>query len=160
VVKFQRRRINFMRAKRNRCSAFTLVELLMVCAIIMILAGIGIGIFAVAIRKTNESKAEAMIKKMCIALEAYKDKTGYYFQWATVSALYIDNPSLNDDINDFLDIPDSELDAAVGIGRGAWMDPFGNQFWYQCPGSNNRGSFDLRSRGSDTTTTVDDIKNW
>ncbi len=156
-----------MRAKRNRFSAFTIVELLMVCAIIMILAGIGIGIFAVAVRKSSESKAEAMIKKMCIALDAYKDKTGYYFQQTTVSALYIDNYDYPappaDDLNDFLDIPNSELGGkrdGAASDRGAWTDPFGNEFRYQCPGSNNRGSFDLYSRGADTAITVDDIKNW
>jgi type II secretory pathway pseudopilin PulG len=141
---------------------FTLVELLAVCGIIMILVGIGIGVYSVAQRKSAESKCEAMIKKMCIALEAYKDKTGYYIQQSTVGAFYVDiYKSVSGDefnLNDCLDIPDNEL--ATGQLRGAWIDSFGREFRYQCPGAHNRGSFDLRSQGADTTTTADDVKNW
>ena len=152
--------MNMKKNANNYFSCFTLVELLMVCAIIVVLVGIGIGVYNVASRKSAESKTEAMIKKMCIALEAYKNKTGYYIQQTTASGFYVDTYSTNDDINDFIDIPDSELDTTVNQVRGAWLDPFGKQFIYQCPGKNNRGSFDLYSRGADNSTTADDIKNW
>lgn len=151
---------------RAKARAFTLVELLMVCAIIIVLVGIGIGVYNVASRKSAESKTEAMIKKMCIALEAYKNKTGYYIQQSTVGAFYVDNYVSNDtDINDFLDVPSAELggkrnDPGGDSDRGAFTDPFGREFRYQCPGTNNRGSFDLYSQGADTATTADDLKNW
>jgi len=135
----------------------------MVCAIIVVLVGIGIGVYSVASRKASESKTEAMIKKMCIALEAYKNKTGYYIQQTTVSAFYVDNYLVNEvDINDFIDIPDSELGGKRGTNtdRGAWNDAFGLNFLYKCPGTHNRGSFDLWSLGADPSTSADDIKNW
>ncbi len=152
--------------KKTRFSPFTLVELLMVCAIIAVLVGIGVGVYSVASRKSAESKTEAMIKKMCIALEAYKNKTGYYIQQSTVGAFYVDayksdmSPVGEYTINDFIDIPSTELGGKRAGDRGALTDPFGREFRYRCPGTNNRGSFDLYSQGADATTDADDLKNW
>jgi prepilin-type N-terminal cleavage/methylation domain-containing protein len=149
--------------KKSRKKYFTLVELLMVCAIIAVLAGLGIGIYAVATRKSAEARCEATIKKICVALESYKDKTGYYIQQTTIGAFYVDQYDGADvDFNDFIDIKDSELFLFTppAVARGALKDGFAREFRYQCPGTRNRGSFDLYSQGSDTSTTADDIKNW
>ena len=154
---------------------FSLIELLTVCSIILILAGIGIGVYSLVQRKMNDSRCKAMIAKMSIALENYKAKTGYYIQAAnTASALYIDSystavPPLYN-LNNEIDIPNNEIGGRTAAmwSRGAWKDPWDREFRYQCPGTHNRMSFDLYSFGADKLSTgtdtdptkADDITNW
>jgi general secretion pathway protein G len=153
---------------------FTLIELLVVCGIILILAGIGVSVYSLVQRKMNDSRCHAMIAKMSIALENYKAKTGYYIQFATASALYIDSystavpPDYN--LNNEIDIPANEIGKKDGApwSRGAWKDPWGREFRYKCPGTRNPMSFDLYSFGADKLSTgadadptkADDISNW
>jgi general secretion pathway protein G len=153
---------------------FSLIELLVVIAIIMVLAGIGIGVNSLVSRKMRDSACKAMISKMSIALESYRAKTGYYIQAATtVTGFYIDKYTTADDLNDFIDIPDSQIldkgdhrKNGSNVGGSAWLDPWGNEFRYQCPGVHNPMSFDLYSRGADALgpkaneTSADDITNW
>jgi hypothetical protein len=63
---------------------------------------------------------------------------------------------------DFIDyekmVNSGEIDE--GANR-ALVDPWGNNYRYQCPGKHNRTSFDLQSAGPDGEyDTEDDIKNW
>ncbi len=147
---------------------YTLIEILVVCGIILILAGIGVSVYSLVQRKMNDSRCHAMIAKMSIALENYKAKTGYYIQFATASALYIDDYNAAYNLNNEIDIPANEIGKKDGApwSRGAWKDPWGNEFRYQCPGKHNPMSFDLYSIGADklSTTAVDtqadDINNW
>ena len=153
---------------------FSLIELLTVVGIIMILMGIGIGVYSLVSRKTRDSACKAMIAKMAISLENYKAKAGYYLQTASLtnpsvlnaaSALYID-PYSNTDytINREIDIPNTQLGGntkGFGSNRGSWLDPWGTEFRYQCPGTHNPMSFDLYSMGSDKiANTADDLTNW
>jgi general secretion pathway protein G len=150
---------------------YSLIEILIVCGILLILAGIGISVFSLVNRKMQDSRCQAMIAKMSIALENYKAKTGYYIQQPSSSSsspspFFIDQYKITGQecsLNDFIDIPSGEL--AAGTGRGFWKDPWGNNFLYKCPGTHNPMSFDLYSFGSDkaSTTTAqqaDDITNW
>jgi Tfp pilus assembly protein PilE len=151
--------------KRVLKHRFSLIELLVVCGLLMVLMGIGVGVYSLVQRKMNDSRCKAMIAKMSIALENYKSKTGYYIQAVTLTAFYVDDYLANEvDLNDFIDIPTSEIGGktAAPWSRGAWKDPFGNEFRYQCPGIHNPMSFDLYSSGSDksSTMTEDDISNW
>ena len=146
---------------------FSLIELLTVVGILMILAGIGLGVYSLVSRKTRDSACKAMIAKMAIALENYKAKTGYYIQSAatTASALYIDPySSTYYTINREIDIPNTQLGGntgGFGSNRGSWLDPWGTEFLYKCPGTHNPMSFDLYSIGSDkVANTADDLTNW
>jgi prepilin-type N-terminal cleavage/methylation domain-containing protein len=58
--------------------AFTLIELLIVVAILMILAGMGVGLFKMVNRNAIESRIKAEIQAVCAALEAYKADNGAY----------------------------------------------------------------------------------
>ncbi len=190
--------------KRLSLARFTLVELLCVCGILILLMGIGIGVYSVANRKMGESKCRAMIAKLSTALQNYYSKQGYYIQASTVSYFYVDKytykddgtpqhlpsyPDDNDDtitagriawsytLNTEIAIPSNELNTKPHSGvlpaedilkysRGAWKDPFGNKFMYQCPGKHNPTSFDLYSYGADQSSgttagdTGDDLTNW
>ncbi|OGV41100.1 MAG: hypothetical protein A2X48_12125 [Lentisphaerae bacterium GWF2_49_21] len=172
-------------------SGFTLIELLCVCGILILLMGIGIGIYSAANRSMGEKKCKAMIAKMSIALENYKSKQGFYPQAATTwSFFYIDKYTQDTTtadsgtawpytLNNEIPIPANEIVAKPYSGvsvaewtRGAWKDPFGNKFYYMCPGIHNPTTYDLMSVGPDQsptdaqlksnvrTATADDITNW
>ena len=57
---------------------YSLVEMLVVMAIIAILAGLGAGGYKVGRRWVSQSKTEALLAKIKIALESYKNDKGYY----------------------------------------------------------------------------------
>ena len=57
---------------------YTLVEMLVVMAIIAILIGIGAGGYTAARRWISQSRTEALLAKIKIALESYKNDKGYY----------------------------------------------------------------------------------
>ena len=61
-----------------RTEAFTIIELLIVMAIIIILAGLVLGISGYAHEKGARSRAEAEIAAMSAALESYKADNGVY----------------------------------------------------------------------------------
>jgi len=61
-----------------RAEAFTLIELLIVMAIIIILGGLVLGIAGYAHEKGARSRAEAEIAAMSAALESYKADNGIY----------------------------------------------------------------------------------
>lgn len=66
-----------LRLRRSE-SAFTLIELLTVIAIILILVGISFGTFSYANTKAARSRAEAEIKALAVACENYKIDQGEY----------------------------------------------------------------------------------
>lgn len=65
-------------ASRPARRGFTLIELLTVIAIIVLLAGLVVGISSVVNRSAIESRTKAEIKAMEAALEAYKADYGAY----------------------------------------------------------------------------------
>ena len=72
-----------MREKKNNSRALTLhyyslVEMLVVLAIIAILVGIGAGGYQVGRRWLAQSNTEALLAKMRLAIESYKNDKGYY----------------------------------------------------------------------------------
>ncbi|MCP3967940.1 MAG: type II secretion system protein [Lentisphaerae bacterium] len=57
---------------------FSLVEMLVVMAIIAVLLAMGAGSYQVARRALSKSRTEALLTKVKLALESYKSKHGYY----------------------------------------------------------------------------------
>ena len=132
---------------KNRQSHFTLIELLVVISVIAVLAGMILGVASLVSTKTATSKTEAMIKKLEIALEAYKAKTGYYIQ------------NISTDTGFKIDSFDTELIKCIDYQamypndidhtNKKVIDAWGNTLYYKCPGTRNTSSFDLGSTGSD-----------
>ena len=67
-----------MRQQSRAASAFTIIELLIVMAIIIVLAGLIIGTSGYVQKKGARSRAEAEIAAMSAALESYKADNGIY----------------------------------------------------------------------------------
>lgn len=76
-------------AERNRRNGhgFTLIELMVVIAVILILAGLVLSISGYAMNKGARSRAEAEIAAMSAALESYKADNGIYAQAGATNSL-------------------------------------------------------------------------
>ncbi|MFL6538838.1 MAG: type II secretion system protein, partial [Chthoniobacterales bacterium] len=71
----------------RRQRAFTIIELLVVMAVIIVLAGLILGTSSYVQKKGARSRAEAEIAAMSAALESYKADNGVYPNDATTNAL-------------------------------------------------------------------------
>lgn len=67
-----------MRRAAREASAFTLIELLGVMSIIIILAGLSVGVSRYVFQNAQESRTRTEIKAIEVALEAYKQDNGAY----------------------------------------------------------------------------------
>lgn len=151
---------------------FTLVEILTTIAILAILAGISLGVTKLAFGKAHESKNQALIKMIEVALEQYKSKYGYYpnsgdkprlFTMDMVDLTLAADESDNDKkkrvlTNNIWQYFDEDFKktfvkqtspANNNIFYGYVIDAKGNPLIYRCPGIFNTGSFDLGSVGED-----------
>lgn len=150
---------------------FTLVEILTTIAILAILAGISLSVTKLAFGKAHESKNQALIKMIEVALEQYKSKYGYYPNSGENPQLFfMDAFSLENDADDPLVVTNNmwqffdenfrqtHVKASLNptdsgntkkIFRGYVVDAKGNPLIYICPGKFNTGSFDLGSVGED-----------
>lgn len=87
--------------KRFRQHNFTLVEMLVVVAIIAILIGITIGGYKITRKKIDESRTKAALGKMKLAIESFKNKYGYYPQGNTYQVTITNVPQVDGGTEDF-----------------------------------------------------------
>jgi len=132
-------------------SGFTLIEIMLVLFILMTIAGVGI--VAVIQIQGNAMKRIAKINVEDISknLDLYASMVGSY-------------PSSEDGLKALRECPASLSDPSKWVQvakKDIPLDPWGNPYQYQCPGTRNPDSFDLWSFGPDKMTgTEDDIGNW
>lgn len=125
---------------------FTLIEVLLVVVIIGILVGVAVPRLGGRVRQSQVSAARAGIENISTALRLYELDMGQFP--SSLSGL-VQNPG-----------------GASGQWRGPYLekgmpkDPWGNDYVYNYPGSQNPGSFDLKSLGPDGVDSADDITNW
>ncbi len=152
---------------------FTLVEILVVVAIIGILAGMALGLTAYVSEKTARTSTQTTIKLVELALESYKNKFGYYPVLDTngypcvfmLDEVEFETPS-SDKVNyknniwgQFNDVTaDDSGNAKIrGIriqhvnNRYLVLDGWRQPLIYVYPGVFNTGSYDLVSLGKDKT---------
>lgn len=144
---------------RSRVRAFTLLEVLMVVVIIGILAMFVVPNFINAPESARIKLTEAAVAPngpLANALKMYKVAMGRY-------------PTTDEGLKALVDPPDDEEQAKLWKkGGGPFIedanslkDPWGSDYLYTCPGTNNSGGFDLLSPGPDKSEgTEDDICNW
>ena len=144
---------------------FTLVELLIVIAIIAILAALTLNTAGYIQKKAARSRAETEIAALSAALESYKADTGDY-PTGTASAPSGDNAFLRTNLSPAETSKKVYFEFSKTMGdnltTGPIVDPFGENYGYQYPGNANRSGtnfFDLWSRGASTKTNQW-IKNW
>lgn len=157
---------------KNSKQEFTLIELLVVIGIIAVIASIALGVTQIATRKANEAKTKSQMQQLETALDQYRDEFGYYPQtggdavqiWDT----FIKGKGGSGTWYHGLQLPtaDSDKDYLLDLSNlrfsnGYCVDPMGNPYQYECPGSENPTAYDLWSYGPDgDADTKDDITNW
>ncbi len=151
-----------MKTKRH---FFTLVEVLVTIAIIVILAGILIGGIGFATRRADEAKTIAQMETIAAAIEAFRADRGYLPQTngADVTVkLTRDGDRLYLDQAKTLPLFNRKTGTAyLKATSGDFTDAWGNPLQFRCPGTHNPAAYDLWSQGPDGTDgTDDDITNW
>ena len=129
---------------------FTILELIIVIAIIAILASLVLSTAGYVQKKGASSRAEAEIAALSVALENYKTDNGDYPHGTNVNA---NNPPST---NTFLLTSLMPTNGKVYFefnksmtNASSVVDPFGESYGYQYPGATNRSGtnfFDLFSR--------------
>lgn len=141
-------------------SRFTLVEILVVLAVIAVLMGAVVGIADFVSRKNGEARTRAVVEMLRSGLEQYKAKYGYYpptlkIRYNGYTPFCLDKNTANgvsDNFNQFVDynqliqLGRSKLGAD---GRYQVLDGFGVPIYYRCPGYINTSTYDLGSLGID-----------
>jgi general secretion pathway protein G len=137
--------------KRTGRGAFTLVELLLVMAILAILAGIVLPKMSGRTQQAKITRAQTEIATFSTALGAYNVDTGDYPKGRTGLQALLTKPG---NVQGWKG-PYLENRTTVPV------DPWGNAYIYECPGKHNPNGFDLMSMGPDGRVGGDDdICNW
>ena len=155
---------------------FTMVEIMVVLAIIAILVGMGMAGYKIARKRAAETNTKGAMLKLKVALESFKKKHGYYPQrntYGTTVNNVPDNsagndnfdafivPSANDDkLAKFMNLKDFTANNADVYGTNTVavdhypckysnVNKKGRPLIYICPGTENTDSYDLYSAGPD-----------
>jgi general secretion pathway protein G len=138
-----------MRSRKCRKGGFTLIEVLLVMAILVILAGFAVGTYQGVKARTDRSAAKAQVLLLKSTIETYQ---------ATVDSYPSSLQALRTCPQD---LPDPTKWAGPYLDADVPLDPWGNPYQYACPGQHNPDSFDVWSYGPDRVNgTPDDIGNW
>ena len=136
---------------RRRRGAFTLVEVLLVLVILVILASLAVTAYGPIQRRANIDAAKTQIGAFKTPLQVYQLHLNSY-------------PTTAQGLEGLRTEP---TDAMQGKWDGPYLedpvplDPWGNPYQYECPGSRNPESYDAWSWGPDLVDgTEDDIGNW
>ena len=136
---------------------FTLVELLIVMAILAILGGLVTAAAQTARKRGAVTKAKAAIAAIETALQMYQLDIGGYppsGNKSLVEALTTGSGS-SDWHGPYMEFKQEELT------NGEFMDPWGRAYLYISPGTHRSASYDLSSSGPNGTPgDADDATNW
>jgi general secretion pathway protein G len=121
-------------------AGFTLIEILVVITVIAILAGL---VSPMIFRNVGDAKvtaAQAQIETFGLALDTYYLHNDHY-------------PSTAQGLDALVHIPTGEPAAPNWRGpylkKGVPLDPWGNPYHFESPGTQNPSSYDLVSYGRD-----------
>ncbi len=150
VPGLQPRPLAKLAATRRSASGFTLLEIMMVVAIIALLVATGIHEFGGSLDFANEVKIKGDIQAMSTQLKLYQAQNGFL-------------PTTQQGLDALVSPPTSEPRPTQwhsGCDKLP-LDPWNQKYFYVQPGKHNANSFDIYSSGKDRMPgTADDIGNW
>jgi general secretion pathway protein G len=136
---------NDRRARRG----FTLMEVLLVLAILVILGSLAVGVFSGVQKRANKNAAKSQIGLIDSQLRQYNFDTGQYP--ADLSALRYAPTYL----------ADTDKWNGPYLDRDVPPDPWGREYQYNIAGGRNNDKPDVWSLGEDGLEgTDDDVGNW
>jgi general secretion pathway protein G len=138
-----------MWSKPCHCLAFSLVEIMVVVAVIGVIAGMVLAAAGGAQKKAARGQAQAQIKTMTVALERYRSDQGAYPE-----ALAVSRTALYTNLTNYMAFQDSQTNKT-----GEVLDPYGYPYRYRSPATATRSmladSFEIWSCGADGKSDYD-----
>jgi general secretion pathway protein G len=148
--------VNSLRHRRLRAlrQGFTLLEILVVLAIIGLLVGLAVKNVDRIFGDSQASVAKIFVNdSIKTSLVRYRIDLGDFPSTAEGLEALVTPPAARADRwrGPYIEAPGGRLP----------LDPWGEPYVYRYPGVNNRGSYDIFSKGPDRIEgTADDIGNW
>src|ERR1051326_6131089 len=131
---------------KNRQSAFTLLEIMLVISIIVILLGVAVSKLGNTTGVAKSVAVRADVQSIGTQLKLYESINGLV-------------PTTEQDLQALVTQPSSEPCPShwYQLFKEVPKDPWGNNYIYLCPGRKNSNSYDLYSAGPDRKAdTADD----
>jgi type II secretory pathway pseudopilin PulG len=165
-------------SQEARYHAFSLIELVLVVGIIIVLAALILSTVGYARKKGARARAETEIAAMSAALESYNADNAAYPAYSGVTGAHALYQGLSGDGNDAIGGTTASTGTPGSSGKSYMtlkpnmlapnppttrvMDPFGNDYNYRAPGTNNIATFDLWTTANANPPTDQNqwIKNW
>jgi len=137
------------KGRRHRGAAFTLIEIVLVLAIIALLVGAGIFKLSNVIGSGQKRRVDADLSAFKIALNLYRTDAGSF-------------PTNEQGLDALVNKPSTGAAKSwEPYMKGEQLDPWGLPYGYANPGKKNKNEPDIWSFGPDMTDgTDDDIGNW
>lgn len=147
--------MNLPRSSRRRASAsgFTLLEILVVLAILGLLVGLAVSNTDKIFGQSQETVARIFVRdSLKSSLVQYRIHNGDYPSTAEGLSALVTQPNGRERWKGpYVEVSGGKIP----------LDPWGEEYIYRYPGTQNKGSYDLFSKGADKTQdTADDIGNW
>ena len=132
-----------------RRSAYTLIEIMLVIAIISVLVGAGIYYLSGNLDIAKERRVETDLGTISTQLKTYE-----------MEALFL--PTTAQGLDALVRQPTTEPIPPRwhALFEKVPLDPWGTPYQYRCPGKHNPAKFDLYSFGPDRKESDDDLGNW
>lgn len=143
-------KLNIVSVPRNKRSAFTLLEIMLVVSIIGLLLAAGIHLTRGQLEGARETRVYADIQAISVQLKLFEATNGFFPSSEQGLMALVERPASNPKPRQWRQL----LERVP-------LDPWQNEYVYVRPGKKNSNGFDLYSKGPDATAnTEDDIGNW
>jgi general secretion pathway protein G len=143
---------SFPSSARSGRRGFTLLEIMIALAILSLLIGLAVSNLDKFFGDAQSSTAQLFVKESIkLPLTSYRIKMGDY-------------PSTAEGLQALITAPAGKAEQWSGpyfADTKIPLDPWGEPYVYRYPGTKNKSSYDIFSKGPDKTEgTADDIGNW
>ena len=136
--------------KRSPLSAFTLLEIMLVVAIIALMMGAGFMFLGPQFQVAQDAKMRSDFQSLGQTLQLYENLNGFL-------------PTTQQGLEALVTLPSSEPKPThwYQLMKQLPKDPWQNDYVYVCPGKHDPNGYDIYSKGKDRIAdTPDDKGNW